>query len=178
MKKVFTFLLILSIFIGCSNINNTPTRKVEEFLNKYQTLSSDVLKDLEYSIESNNFTEEQKNSYREIMKKQYKDLTYTIKDEEVDGDNATVKVEIEVYNFNNASTIASNYFMLNQDEFLNPDGVVDESKYTDYKLEEMEKITDRVKYTIEFNVKKKDDVWVLDSINDEIREKIHGLYSY
>ena len=72
MKKLFTFLFFLILFIGCSNINNTPTKKVEELLNKYQTLDSDVLSNLEYSMESNNLTEEQKNIYRDIMKKQYK----------------------------------------------------------------------------------------------------------
>ena len=36
------------------------------------------------------------------MKKQYQNLTYTIKDEEIDGDTAIVKVEIEVYDFNKA----------------------------------------------------------------------------
>ena len=37
MKKLFCFLFILLVLSGCGNMNNTPTKKVEAFLNKYQT---------------------------------------------------------------------------------------------------------------------------------------------
>ena len=49
MKKIFVCLItILFItFTGCStNINNTPTKKVEEFFNRYQTLDSKVISEL------------------------------------------------------------------------------------------------------------------------------------
>ena len=42
----------------------------------------------------------------------------------------------------------------------------------------MKDIKERVKYTIEFYVTKKNNVWIVDSLNDEVREKIHGIYSY
>ena len=45
---------------------------------------------------SRTLSDNQKKDYKELMKKQYQNLTYTIKDEEVDGNNAIVKVEIEV----------------------------------------------------------------------------------
>lgn len=178
MKKIIGVFLILFLIVGCNDINNTPTKKVEELLNKYQSLDDDLLNNLDYSIESNNLTEEQKNSYRDIMKKQYKDLTYTIKDEKIDGDDALVTVEIEVYDFNKANVESTEYFTNNQNYFLNEEGIVDEGKYTDYKLKLMDEIKDRVKYTIDFNVKKKDKVWVIEEISDEARQKIHGLYSY
>ena len=45
-KKIFIFLLITLFLLGCDNVKNTPTSKVESFLNKYQTLDKNVLKDL------------------------------------------------------------------------------------------------------------------------------------
>ena len=50
MKKLILFLTLL-LFTACSlnigDIDNTPTKKVEEYLNKYQSLSSDVVNDLD-----------------------------------------------------------------------------------------------------------------------------------
>lgn len=179
MKKLLTFIAILFLFVGCEmGMNNTPTKQVEDFLNKYQTLDEDLLNNLDYSIESNILEDEQKETYRSIMKKQYKDLTYEVKDETVDGDNAVVTVEIEVYDYSKVSSNASDYFTTNQDSFLNEDGSVDESKFTDYKLKLMDEAKDRIKYTLEFTATKKDDKWVLDDITEEIKEKIHGIYNY
>ncbi len=179
MKKVLMVLAILFLFVGCDmGINNTPTKKVEEFLNKYQTLDDDLLNNLDYSIESNALTEEQKSMYRNIMKMQYKDLTYEVKEEKVDGDSATVTVEIEVYDYNKANQQASSYFTANQNEFLNEDGSVNETKFLDYRLGLMNNLKDRVKYTLEFSATKKDDKWFLDDITEDMIQKINGIYSY
>ena len=159
MNKLLTLFLIFSILMGCENINNSPTKRVEDFLNKYQLL-------------------DEKNLYREIMKKQYRDLTYVIKDEEIDGDNASVKVEIEVYDYNKSISEASDYFITYQDEFLDEAGNVLKSKYIDYKLKLMKDNTLRIKYTLTFTLTKKNNKWILDEISDSDREKIHGMYSY
>ena len=49
MKKIISFLItFVSIFslCGCqANLNNTPTKQVEIFLGKYQTLDRDILDD-------------------------------------------------------------------------------------------------------------------------------------
>lgn len=52
----------------------------------------------------------------------------------------------------------------------------DESKYMDYKLSEMEKITDKVKYTIEFTLTKTNGEWQLDALSNSDIEKLHGIY--
>ena len=47
MKKILIPLFIAIIFIiGCENIMNTPTSKVENFLGKYQKIDTDVVKEL------------------------------------------------------------------------------------------------------------------------------------
>ena len=53
----------------------------------------------------------------------------------------------------------------------------DESKYMDYKLSEMEKITDKVKYTIEFTLTKTNGEWQLDALSNSDIEKLHGIYT-
>ena len=112
------------------------------------------------------------------MKKQYKNLTYTIKDEEVDGNNATVKVEIEVYDFNKAMNESDSYLLQNQDEFMTEDNLVDNEKFMDYKINQMKNTNEKVKYTIDFTLTKKDNTWTLDNVSEITRQKIHGIYNY
>ena len=49
---------------------------------------------------------EQKEIYTSVIKNQYQNLTYTIKDETVDGNSAMVEVEIDVRDLNKALTEA------------------------------------------------------------------------
>ena len=82
MKKLILFAtMIMVLATGCGNMMNTPTKKVEEFLSKYQTMDKDVLEQLDDVIkDAGSLVDEQKNDYRELMKKQYKNLSYKIKD--------------------------------------------------------------------------------------------------
>ena len=178
-------LLIISAFlgilflVGCDNVMNTPTKRVEEFLSNYQTASSDVLTQLDNTLTSEaTLNDTQKTTYKDIMKKQYQALTYTIKDEIVDGDDATVKVEIEVYDYNKSIKDADSYLLLNQSEFYDDSGIVDNIKFMDYKLDQMNNVSDKVKYTIDFSLTKKDNAWTLNDISEIDRQKIHGIYSY
>ena len=55
--------------------------------------------------------------------------------------------------------------------------ILEETKeYIDYKIKQLKDVTDKVKYTITFNLSKKDDKWVVDDISDMDRQKIHGLF--
>jgi len=47
----------------------------------------------------------------------------------------------------------------------------------DYKLEQMDKVKDKIKYTLHFVLEKKDKEWKLEDITDIDRQKLHGLYS-
>lgn len=179
MKKILLFLGAFLFMVGCNNLMNTPTKKVEEFLNKYQTMDSNVMNQLDYTLEEDyELTSTQKDNYKTIIKKQYKDLVYTIKDETVDGDTATVKVEIEVYDYSKAIKDSDSYLMNNQNEFIKDDGTVDKEKFLDYKIDAISKSSDRVKYTLELTLTKKDDTWKMNDITEIDRQKIHGIYSY
>ena len=59
-------------------------------------------------IDRENLEDAQKENYRDILKKQYSDLKYEIVDEEYDGDTATVKAKITVYDLYKAQTDSAN----------------------------------------------------------------------
>lgn len=179
MKKILVLISAIFLLVGCDSVMNNPTKRVEVFLNKYQTMDSEVLSQLDDTLSNDvTFTDTQKKSYKDIMKKQYQNLTYTIKDEEVDGKNATVKVEIEVYDLNKAMNDADSYLLQNQNEFMNENNLVDNEKFMNYKIEQMKNTNEKVKYTIDFTLTKKDDTWTLDNIDEITRQKIHGIYNY
>ena len=184
MKKIISILLLLvgSILLitGCeSNLMNTPTKKVETLFNNYITLDKKVLDDLDETMLSETImTNEQKDEYREIMKKQYQNLAYEIKDETIDGDLATVEVEIEVYNYKKIIDDTNTYLENNQTEFLTADKTIDTTKFNDYKLSELKKAKEKVTYTLNLTLKKVNDNWVLDDLTDTEISKIHGMYEY
>ena len=179
MKKFLLLISLAVILVGCDSVMNNPTKRVETFLNKYQTMDEEVLAQLDTTLNNNNdLTKTQKEDYKNLMKKQYQNLTYTIKDEEVDGDMATVKVEIEVYDFNKAMNDADDYLLQNPEEFVLGEDLVDNEKFMDYKIKQMKNTMDKVKYTIEFNLTKSDDKWMLNNVDEITRQKIHGIYNY
>lgn len=179
MKKIFLVVMTLLLLVGCESVMNNPTKRVEVFLNKYQTMDSEVLTQLDDTLNKDGtLSDNQKKDYKELMKKQYQNLTYTIKDEEVDGNNAIVKVEIEVYDFNKAMTNADNYLTEHQDEFIDDNDTINNEKFMDYKIKQMKDMSEKVKYTIDFSLTKKDNQWQLDNIDEITRQKIHGIYNY
>ncbi len=135
MKKFllcFTCIMTVLVLSGCS-FGNTPTKKVENFLDNYKNGDETVIGQLEDMVNSDSLmTDEQKTTYSDIMKRQYQDLTYEIKDETIDGDNATVTAEIEVYDFYKVNQEAQEYYNNNQNEFkaaikTDEEGIVDEA---------------------------------------------------
>lgn len=181
MKKVLSILGLALIMTGCSlgNMDNTPTKKVEEYLNNYQTLNSNVLSEIDSLVNQEEmFDEDQQTTYRDIMKKHYQDLTYTIKEETVNGDKATVEAEIEVTDYTKALKEAESYKTTNESEFFNDEGVFDETLFNTYKLDLLKKSEDRVKYTIYFSLTKSGDEWILDDLTETEQEKILGIYEY
>ena len=201
MKKYFQLglgLLLAFVFIvGCTNTANTPTERVEEFLGKYQSMDSDVLTQLDQVIsDDTTMSDEQKDEYRALMEKQYQNLSYKIEEENIEGDSATVDVEIEVLDYATKINEAKEYYeehkdeieKENQEEQSDNNNVVEDAvegaeeaieesaAFIDYKLKELESVTDTTTYIITFYLTKEDGEWKLQDISDQDREKIHGLY--
>lgn len=177
MKKIITLLSII-LLTGCTtlDISNTPTKKVEEFLNKYQILDEEILNELDNVIEEKTkLNSENKEEYRELIKKQYKDMQYTIKEETIDGDEAKVTAQIIVKDFTKIINDAENYKRENMKEFYE-NNTYNDNLYKKYLLDKLKDAKDRVTYTLEFTLKKENTKWRLDPITEEIEDKILGIY--
>lgn len=129
MKRIILYLSCITLIVllsGCS-LGNTPTKKVEGFLDSYKNQDEKVLTQLKEMIDTDSLmTDDEKTTYSDIMKKQYEDLTYEIKDEVIDGDTATVTAEIEVYDYYKVNKEAEDYYNSNPDEFKTKDTIKEE----------------------------------------------------
>lgn len=177
MKKLLMVLMCLVCVVGCACNNDKASDAVEKYLNDYKGLSDNVLKDIDDLVEKEALADKQRDTYKEVMKRQYRDMMYTIENESYDGDNASVTVKITVYDLYKASKESSTYLNNHQDEFLT-NGVYDNSKYLDYKLNQMKDITDTISYNVVFKVIKVDGKWQVEQPSEETLEKIHGIYNY
>jgi len=176
MKKTI-YIFIALLLIGCTNLSNTPIKKTEEFLKKYQTLDNEVMIDLSSVVNNElTFSEAQKEEYKKIMKKHYQNMTYEVKEDEIDGDVAEVTVEIEVTDFKRVLEEANIYLQEHPEEFYDDFGNYSITKYNDYKLKKLKEAKGKVKYTIEVELTKINDEWRVNSPDEEILDKINGIY--
>ena len=188
LSKVLLSLFFVLVLVGCGNMTNTPTKKVEEFLGKYQSMDSEVMAQLDKVIsDDTDMNDKQKKKYRALLEKQYQNLSYKIKNESIEGDNATVDVEISVLDYATAQAEAKKYYEEHKDEFKDKnkdDSLVEGAEetiekttaYIDYKLKQLENVNDKTKYNITFNLEKDNGKWKVKDLSDEDIEKIHGLY--
>lgn len=168
MKKILAVFVFLVLLVGCS-LANTPTSKVEELLTKYQTLDKDIKTGIDEVINEETLTSKQKDRYRSLIEKQYKGLTYQVKNERIDGDRATITTEIEVLDYKKAVNDAVSKYQNRTDYTV--------EEYNNSKLDALERIKDKVKYTIDFEViKDKNGNWKLSSLSNETIKKIQGMY--
>ena len=155
MKKIL-ILIILLVLTGCNDMMNTPTKRVEELLYKYQTFNKQIEEELKTSLTNTTMTKEENDLYIKAMKRQFNNLTYEIKEELIDGNVAVVKTEVKVYNFANA---------------LNSD------KTTIQKINTLLKETKKKTYQLTINLSNVDDIWVIDGLSEEVKLKLQGLYT-
>lgn len=178
MKKIIIIILSMFMLVGCSLFTNGPTKKVEEFFKKYQNLDDSVLKDLELVAEGTTLsTEKEKSDYTKAMKMQYSDIKYEITNEKINGDEAVVTAKISVYDFYKVQSEANKYKTTHESEFMT-NNLFDEEKFMEYKLKQMMNTTDRVEYTIDISLTKKDNEWTINELDKTTLEKIHGTYNY
>lgn len=206
MKKLLVIFMGLLLLVGCTDTTNTPSKKVEDFLGKYQKQDDDVLTQLDLTLDSDtSMDQNQKKEYKALLQKQYQNLSYKIKDEKIEDDKATVDVEVEVFDYKTSMDKSKAYFEEHKDELMNKDdkkednantdtdtntnndnndnnnndnnNAIDDAKaYIDYKISELKNVEDKTTYDITFNLTKKDGEWVVDDLSDADRQKLHGLY--
>jgi hypothetical protein len=159
-------------------MKGAPSLKVSEYLDNYNSLSEPVIEDLETAIQSENLTSDNTSLYREVLMKQYRDLKYDIVEENINGDNAEVKVKVTVYDLYNSKVESENYMNEHQDEFLTEESIFDEVAYMKYRLQQMFEVKDTITHDVTFNLTKVDNEWKINDIDRVTLEKIHGLYNY
>ena len=168
MKKILSLFIFLLLLVGCS-LSNSPTSKVEDLLTKYQMLDKDIKSGIEEVVNEETLTSNQKERYRKIIEKQYKNLTYQVKEEKIDGDTSTIITEIEVIDYKKAINEAVSKYQGKTDYTI--------EEYNNTKLDALDKAKEKVKYTIEFEVKKDNNGnWKLSSLSNETIKKIQGMY--
>ena len=178
MKKVLSLIVAFMMVLSLGGCKDTASMAVENYLTKYNSLHEDVLTDMATIIENENLSDNNRSTYESIFKKQYTDLSYEIIEEEYNGDEATVKAKITVYDLYKVQNDASQYLADNPDKFNDENGKYDVEKFITYKLEQMKNNVDTVEYTIDFYVVKTSEGWVVSSLSRSDLEKIHGVYDY
>lgn len=164
-KKIGLFLVLILLLSGCA-MSNSPTSKVEDLFMKYQKVDEDIVLGIDNVIDYQNLTESHKERYRKLLEDQYKNLSYEIKDELVDGDTATVLVEIEVIDYKKVIS-----------DLTFDSSIYTKESYDEEKLNRLENAKDKVKYTLEIKLTKDDDGnWKVDALTNEQIKKIQGMY--
>lgn len=164
MKKIF-LLFMMFLLVGCG-MANTPTSKVEDLLGKYQRLDNDIDMGINNVLSEQNLTTVHQDRYRKLLENQYKNLSYEIKDELIDGDNATVLVEIEVVDYKKEIN-----------DLVYDVSIYTKEQYDEEKLTRLENAKDKVKYTLEIGLTKdEDDNWRVNALSNEHIKKIEGMY--
>ena len=165
LKKLLLLGITLFMLVACS-MGNTPTSNVDALFMKYQKVDADIENGIEAVTNEQNFTDSHRERYQKLLEKQYHNLSYEIKDEKIDGNTATVIVEIEVIDYRKAIS----------------DLTFDSSRYTkesfdEEKLNRLENANDKVTYTLELTLTKDDsNVWRLNALTEEQIKKIQGMY--
>ncbi len=168
--------MLVFVLSGCFG-NFTPSERVEDMFNRYIKNDEGIMSELDEYMDAQNLTDVQKARYKEIIKDEYATIKYNIKDEKIDGDEAKIEVAIEVKDLYKASKKAGDYLVEHSSEFYT-DGAYDREKFVDYKLGEMEKYGETVKYTVYVDLIQKDGLWTIEQLDNETLEKIHGIYDY
>lgn len=163
MKKILLIICSFTILVGCS-LGNTPTSRVEDMLTRYQMVDDDIDTSYTNLTTDTNLGQNIRNGYEDAIKMQYKKLSYEVKDEVIDGDNAIVTIEVEVMNYKNAIN------KYNKTDY-------EINKYHELILDEIKKTKEMITYTLDISLTKdKNDTWNIDNLNMENKNKLLGIY--
>ena len=179
MKKYLYLLSVVSLLIvlsGCA-MGNSPKNRVETVLNRYQNNSGTIESELDDYLRTLNIEDNYYDDYKNIYLKQYQDLKYKIKNENINGEMATVTVDVDVYDYYKVENDVASYISSNQNEFYD-NGIYNSNKGLMYIIDKLSTASDRVTHTLVFHLTKVDDKWTVDNLSNEDLEKIHGVYAH
>jgi hypothetical protein len=105
-------------------------------------------------------------------------MKYEIKDESIDGDKATVKVKLTVYDLYKVDKDSVNYMNNNANEFYDDNNQFSEELFNKYRVNGMLTTNTTVNYEVDFYLNKVNGEWILETPDRTTLEKIHGMYNY
>ena len=155
----------------------------EDYRKRYRTLMTNQYKHLEYEITDEVIENDNAVVQAQITVYDYASAInnannylntnpneFMIEDKttinENDADDETTKDQ------NTNNSLDSN----NRKNSINDMNNYDNDKFTDYKLSQMENVTDTITYTMEFTLTKVDGKWKMDSLSNADIEKLHGMF--
>lgn len=163
MKKLFLNLFGLTILVGCS-LGNTPTSRTEDLLSRYQMLDNSINISYADLTTDTNLSQDIINNYEKAIEKQYRNLSYEVKEEVIDGDNAVVTIEIEVMNYKDAIN------KYNKDDY-------EVAEYHMLVTDALDSVKDTVTYTLDITLTKDNsDTWNINPLSTENKSKLLGIY--
>ena len=204
MKKFLIPFMVVLLSACTLGMNASPKQTVSSFLDKYKNQDKTILSQLEETINNEYSNDDYRQRYKTLMTNQYKNMEYKITDEQIEDDNAVVEAEITVYDYASAIRNANDYLNSNPDEFriskptidmnnaddettkdeendtLTNDNNIndyDQDKFIDYKLTQMENVSDKTTFTMEFTLTKVNGKWQMDALSNTDIEKLHGIYN-
>lgn len=179
MKRFVIVLVAIVLFMtGCALMADTPSNAVKEYLNRYRDNDTVVVNELNEYLNTEDMDDDTKEEYRKVYLRQYSNLKYDIKDETVNGDEATVEVQITVFDYYKTNSLSGDYYTANSQEFLDDNGDLDLTKYVSYKIDRLVETTDTVDYTLTINLAKVDGDWEVQPLSLDDLNKLHGTYEY
>lgn len=178
MKKILLIVCAVLLFTGCScSLNdNSPEEAVNTFFEKYRSKDDNIITQLLDTIKNEELTDDDKDRYQKLMEKQYDSFSYVIKDIEEKKDSATATVELTVLNYRSAVLKAEEELNKTPEKFNDDKGNFSKEKYTSYKIDKMEEVTETTTHTIELNLTKKNGMWKVEQLTNDDISKLHGLY--
>lgn len=180
MKKILLGLILLLFITGCEmKMNETPSEAVVDWMTYHQERNDSVIEELNNWLDKNGYDGDMKNNYKFVLEKQYQNLSYEILEEDINDDEASVVVEIEVLDYNSSLEKSREYFEGHLEEFFEtiPDTPINDSKeLKEYQISELANVEDKVKYQITFDLTKEKNNWVIDDSDEVIFKKMYGLY--
>lgn len=165
---VLAVLVLLGRFILSRAIAKTPIDLTKDFMNKYKNASKEVMDKVNYPYDDE-LTDNQLKRYKDIIKTQYLALDYDITDEYVGESDAIIKVEFEVFDYASGYEKASSYLSLYEKD-------MSLEKQVDYKLDEMSKTKEKMKYSISFAYYKLDGKWIMTELTKTDLQKLTGTF--
>lgn len=159
---------LLGWFILSRTTTKTPIDLTRNYLKMYKNASSEVMDKIKYPY-SDELTETQLAKFKELIKTQYLALDYEIVEENIGEVDAIIKVEFEVLDYKSSYEKADNYLSIYE-----KDKSVE--KQVDYKLKEIEKTKEKIKYGIDFSFYKLNDKWEMIDVSNADIAKLSGTY--